>query len=192
MPVVLLREPRKGLLCYYSPILSFIWTEHMAIEWKDLTGPAGVLIASIITQIVTVGILFANHRLSYRRYSKEKMWDLKREMYSKVLSKLSEVISAYISAQTLYLLDGSDDRLRANATEQENRTFPLIQEAQTLLRDNYVIFSREFTRKFDAIYDTPEVSEDDYGDELEFRLSLVRKLHDDLLEQARKELNTDT
>jgi hypothetical protein len=166
----------------------------MALEWKDLTGPAGVLIASIITQIVTVGILFANHRLSYRRYSKEKMWDLKRELYSKVLSKLSEVISAYLSAKTLYALDGSDDKLTANAMEQENRTFPLIHEAQTIFRDNYAIFSREFTRNFDVILDmhSPEIPEDNYGDALEFRLSVIRKIHDNLLEQARKELNTDT
>jgi hypothetical protein len=46
-------------------------------DWKDLVGPAGVLIASIITQIATVGILFANQRLSYKRYAKEKLWDLK-------------------------------------------------------------------------------------------------------------------
>jgi hypothetical protein len=37
------------------------WGTHVNnLDWKNLAGPIGVLLASIITQLVTIGILFAN------------------------------------------------------------------------------------------------------------------------------------
>jgi hypothetical protein len=47
-------------------------------DWKDVLSPAGVLVAALITQLVTIGVTIGNHRLTFRRYGQEKVWDIRR------------------------------------------------------------------------------------------------------------------
>jgi len=108
------------------------------LEWKDWIGPGGVLLASIITQVVTVALLIANNRMAYKRSRREKLWDLKRDLYSKVIAKVGEIKS-------------DDTEARKRASESEYQTFPKIMQAQDLFCDNYLIFSRALLEKFEPI-----------------------------------------
>jgi hypothetical protein len=166
------------------------------LGWKELIGPGGVLLASIIAQIVTVIIVFANNRMAYKRSRREKLWDLKREIYSKVISKVSDILAAYDKAIEVYNVPGADESLKKTAAENERTVFQKIVEAQELFRDNYLIFSRAFLRIFQSIngikmldlynYPGPE----SYDVILAERKRWLNELHESLVKQARKELET--
>jgi hypothetical protein len=167
------------------------------LGWKDLVGPRGVLLAVIIAQIVTVSLIFANNKLGYKRSQREKLWDLKRELYSKVISKVGDIQSAYSMTSGL---SGPSEFLCANediikqAMENEYDVFQIIIEAQELFKDNYVILSRTFLKTFRPINDIEMLNFYDpksYDDLLAERRRFFDKLHKALVEQARKELETD-
>jgi hypothetical protein len=167
------------------------------LEWKDLIGPCGVFLATIITQIVTVALLFANNKMTYKRSRREKLWDLKRELYSKVISKVSAIQSDYaMTTQFYHLNPGGDeeDAFRKTAAQMEYTSFPTIIQVQNVFRDNYLIFSRAFLRAFEPINDItlydPSRNAESYGDVLIERKSLLATLHESLVAQARKELET--
>jgi hypothetical protein len=166
------------------------------LGWKELIGSGGVLLASIIAQIVTVALLFANNRMAYKRSRREKLWDLKREVYSKVIAKVSEILDAYSQAIAIYSTSGADESAKKIASQNEHIVFQKILQAQDLFRDNYLIFSRAFLRRFQSIngiealdlcnYPGPE----SYDVILAERKRWLSELHESLVEQARKELET--
>ena len=164
------------------------------LEWKEFAGPTSVLIASIITQLVTVIILFENQNLSYKRYAKEKLWDLKRELYSKIISKLSDMHGDYVKAHALYTIEGADEEFKRNALSNEKAFFDKLLEAQTFFQDNQPIFSKAFSDNFQAIYKIHRSQADtafaDYAFVLLTRRNSVRDIHASLLKQSQIELGT--
>ena len=152
------------------------------LEWKDVIGPGGVLLASIITQLVTTILLFANNGMAYKRSRREKLWDLKRELYGKVISKVSEIETEYLAAETFYNFNQDEfDDGRKRSSEMEYNIFPKISQTQTIFQDNYLVFSRGFIRAFERIFDftlyDPSQATKSYGDVLAERRHLVAKLH---------------
>ena len=165
------------------------------LGWKDLIGPGGVLLSSIITQLVTIALLFANNNMAYKRSRREKLWDLKRELYSKVISKVIDIQAAYAMARGLYDLPGADDALKKTAMENEYNVFQTIIQAQDIFDDNYLMFSRAFLRAYAPIKDLnmlePTLSNaEPYSNVLAERKRFMDKLHVSLVAQARKELET--
>jgi hypothetical protein len=163
-------------------------------EWKDLAGPVGVLLASIITQLVTIGVLFANQRLSYKRYAHEKLWDLRRELYSKMLSNLSEMVAIYVKVHGLYTLQGADEEHKRATLLEERIYFDELLEVQALFLDNQPIFSKAFADRFTLVYDVQKVdptNEADYASVLAQRRRRIYDAHASLLEQAQRELGTN-
>ena len=164
------------------------------LGWKDLIGPGGVFLATIITQIVTVTLLFANNRMAYKRSRREKLWDLKRELYSKVVAEVSDIKDHYSKAVALYNIPDIDENLKKSVLEREKAIIPKIVHAQDLFHDNYLILSRAFLRIFQSIDDVyqndPSRDSKSFGEVLTARKRVVDKLHESLVAQARKELDT--
>ena len=61
------------------------------MEAKDIV----VIVAATVSALVTIGVPVVNHFLSRQRYAQEKLWDIRREAYSKALSGLSQASEHY-------------------------------------------------------------------------------------------------
>jgi hypothetical protein len=162
-------------------------------EWKDWLGPTSVLIASIITQLVTVILVFANQQQTYKRYAKEKLWDLKRELYSDALSKLGDIYYIYEDVHPKYSnpMVTEEQKLKLRADEQE--VFDIINELQKIIDGNQVIVSSPFSELYRPIHNIYfwafGTATNDYHTVLAKRRKEVRRIHKALIEQARQELD---
>jgi hypothetical protein len=164
------------------------------LEWKDFAGPTSVLIASIVTQLVTVILVFVSQRQAYKRYGREKMWDLKRELYSKALSKLTEMYNVYISIRKRYPFPTLTKEQASEVMPDEEKVFSTIIDFQTLIHDNEAIFSKSFVKLCEPIHGIYDVvhgtAANDYARVLAVRKREIHDIHKTLLEQTRKELGT--
>jgi hypothetical protein len=147
-------------------------------------------VGNIVTGIATVIAVVVANKLSSNQSGKAKFWDLRRQAYGVILSELAAVarISTTIEARLEGDIQGyfdSDARVY-----HENDTAKHMGVVRQRFSDDYLIISTEFLALFEACIADLELESpnDDFLDETERFVSVIKKYHPILLAQGRKEI----
>lgn len=167
------------------------------LEWKDLVSPLAVLSATMITQIVTICVVFANNNLSSRRYSREKLWELKKAAYSEILSQVKRVVSAYRTSGMPFPASVSEEEQAEYRRKHAKQAYEAKELFQVLIAEHYLICSKAFLGCVDRGLDSARFlgSKEEYQNETDIgkasrNYKAFAKLFDVLVQQARTELHT--
>jgi hypothetical protein len=167
------------------------------LEFKYIAGPLGVLLACLITQAVTIAALFWGQSLAYRRFRHEKLWDLKREVYSKILSKLAKMEAGFSLTAGLYSVPGATDEFRKETLAKLPEIYRIITEIQEILEDNFAILSGDFLSAYQRLNEIHKPTRmeniqktQNYADILNQQRKIINDVHKALEQQTRKELGT--
>lgn len=161
---------------------------------KDLIAP---LLASLITSVVTITVVFTNYKLSYRQFSSEKLWDLKREAYSKILAKCAITRHSYQGLLPLLAFpDLSEDDRKHIREINGARALSTRDELYGALSDGYIVCSKAFLDEFNRcnnLYNFKGTlaeykKETDY-ERAERHFQAANDMHEALMKQARRELH---
>jgi hypothetical protein len=129
-------------------------------------------------------------QLSYRRSTKEKFWEARREAYSAILSKLAEIDRITKGADEWMATMGQGEYLGHGIDEDKIKIREHLAAVWQRYSDDHLIMSDEFVRIFEGF-----ISEHDKGDPNDathslhlHRRTIITKYRALLLAQARKEL----
>jgi hypothetical protein len=148
--------------------------------------------AAAVTVFGTIGGVVIANRLSYVRSGKEKLWDLRRVAYSKILSEFGSIEQICNAADEYVSELGQDgywnDRVRIRHDSK------IAQHKKTIenwFSEDYLIFSDKFIAAYNACIhdmrsDPHNTMPDDSRDIL---ADAVRKHRPLLLELARSEMD---
>ena len=146
------------------------------MEIKDVI----VIVAALLSATVTIIVPVVNHFLSRRKYAHEKLWELRREAYSKIISNLSDAVTQFDFSHAIGRSETANDPYRLG--------WSAFRRARGANQETYILCSDEFLRLFKII----EVSANgllsrkaNNGGEVARSLKEGR---DHLLTQARSEL----
>lgn len=149
------------------------------MESKDII----VVTAALLSAAVTIGVPVINHFLSQRKYAADKLWDLRREAYSKIIAALSEAGSYFKIARATH-----ESAMRDLLEGKGWATYSL---ASNSVRENYVVCSNEFLTLYDEVRQAEDLllppSFQEPQEMVEFAKT-VEGIRERLLKQARREL----
>jgi hypothetical protein len=107
-------------------------------ETKDI-----IVVCGMILTVITNGALaFLNHRLGRIKYRQEKLWDLRRDAYSEILSNLADA-ERLIGLWNVRSGDSTNDYYR--------KAYDAFEQAQHLLAKNYIICTEDFKKEFQLL-----------------------------------------
>jgi hypothetical protein len=168
-----------------------------SLELKDVIGPAGLFLATIVTQLAAILLLSRSQQLAYRRFTSEKLWDLKRVAYSKILSKCAKSRDAYFSLLPLYAFpDLSDDDRKRIHEERGSKALSARDELYAVMADDYIVCSKQFLSEFNRTNNLFNFhgTREEYRKETNYEWAqrqyrAANDMHESLMKQARNELH---
>ena len=139
-----------------------------------------------------VGAVLGN-RLTYSRSTKEKLWDLRRQSYGVILSELAAAdriirgANEYIASGT-----GGDYFESEYFADDIKKIGEHMRVAHARFSDDYLIFSDEFVRIFEAFLGERDDADPNVAGHNEHlrRRSVITKYRPLLLAQARSEMKS--
>jgi len=150
-------------------------------------------IGSLVTAAATVVCVVIANMLTFKRSSREKIWDLRRQAYGAILSALATVERICDSADEYIQEDEEryfhgDDYRRHNSQIAEQMSI-----ARRRFADDYLVFSDEFVALFEKF--TRALSDGDLfatpPEEHDHFVEVLRECRLLLLSKARSEINVD-
>jgi hypothetical protein len=139
---------------------------------------------------VTICVPLVNHSLTRRRYASEKLWDVRKDMYSSLLSNISEAKQQASFAVSLNR-SPSDEKQQADALECTQKALEAVDRAQEALRANYLLCSPRMRKIWADIHNQTGLIYVVYGPadkEFADAIRALDKGYDDVLEAAEIEL----
>jgi hypothetical protein len=143
----------------------------------------------VLTPLATVIAVFVTSRLSLRRTSAEKIWEVRRQAYSEVIAALTHVEK---------ICDSADEMIAENAhwyfdsptsMRHNEQISQHLQRMRTAITDNYVVLSPRFVAAYDDYLEDVSGSENDSPpDEQDTFSKAVRRCRRRMLEVAREEI----
>jgi hypothetical protein len=109
------------------------------MEIKD----AIVIVAALLSATVTIIVPVVNHYLSRKKYAHEKLWDLRREAYSKIISSLSDAVTQFAFSHAIGRTDTPNDPYRLGTSA--------LRRARSVYEEAYILCSDGFLRLFKEI-----------------------------------------
>jgi hypothetical protein len=140
---------------------------------------------------VVVGAILTN-RLTFRRSSREKLWDLRRETYSYIVVRLSRAKKQCADINE-YLADDPQRFWNLDKNTTMDRFYEGIREAFERYSDDNLICSPEFIlifEQFDAATN-PDPYNDGPDDTYDLYSTALKKFVPKLVAQAGKEINPE-
>jgi hypothetical protein len=149
-----------------------------------------VVVAAVLSATVTICVPLVNHSLTRRRYASEKLWDVRKDMYSSLLSNISEAKQQASFAVSLNR-SPSDEKQQADALECTQKALEAVDRAQEALRANYLLCSPRMRKIWADIHNQTGLIYVVYGPadkEFADAIRALDKGYDDVLEAAEIEL----
>jgi hypothetical protein len=150
------------------------------------------VVAAAVTVFGTIGGVVIANRLSYVRSGKEKLWDLRRVAYSKILSELGSIEQICNAADEYVSELGQDgywnDKVRIR---HDNKIAQHKKTIENWFSEDYLIFSDKFIAAYNAyIHDMRSDPHNTLPDDSRDILAdAVREHRPLLLELARSEMD---
>jgi hypothetical protein len=110
-----------------------------SVDAKDVI----VVVAAVLSAAVTISVPIVNHLLTRRKYASEKLWDLRRDIYSRVIFNISEAERHYTDWNL---------RSKGSSSDSGRKAMDAFQRALDDLREGYVVCSPAFR----AVVETAE------------------------------------
>jgi hypothetical protein len=117
------------------------------------------LFTGIVTGIVTVIGVWLTSQLGYRRSTKEKFWDVRREAYGAILSELAEIDritkGADVWMATMgtgeYYADGRIDQDKVKIGEHMKVVWKRYSDDHLIMSNEFVSLFENFISEFDNV-----------------------------------------
>jgi hypothetical protein len=153
----------------------------------------GIVDTLIPAAVGLAGVLLGSW-LTAKRSSREKLIDLRRESYGRILSDLWEVERLCDIANEYISETGGENYFSSESDRKsDEKIYTYVQSIRKRFTDDYLIISDEFRSLYEAMNDETASSSDDHldpEDQHDHFDSVVRKHRQLLLTQARKETMT--
>lgn len=126
--------------------------------------PYGNIITVVITAATTLAAVVVTNWLSYRRSNRERLWELRREIYGTILSELAAVE---------HICNGIDEAVAERSYEEywntkarvhdDNNIFERMGTIRKKATDNYLVLTDEFIIAYDN-FNNDMKPDDPHGD----------------------------
>jgi hypothetical protein len=156
--------------------------------------PAGVvnIITAVVTATTTLVVVFVTNRLALFRSSKEKLWDLKRQVYGQILSELADA-ERVLDVANEFIVERGYEYYHGTEyySKHQSKLFDHLFSIRKKFSDDYLILSDSFIELFQKLSDELFLDEpnEDPPERHERIEGAVKKYRPLLTTQARNELN---
>ena len=149
------------------------------------------VVSNVLTAAATIFAVWVGNHLTYRRTTKERFWDLRRQAYGVILTELAAVDRISDSANK-YIDSGVDNYWESDYFPRDvDEIGKHMRVACDRFSDDYLIFSDDFVSIFEGLLtelDDHDPNVAGYNEHLRYR-RVVTKHRPLLLRQARNEIS---
>ena len=107
-------------------------------------------LGSVVTAIAALVGVFIASQLHYRRSTRERLWDLRRQAYGVILARLARVERICANIDDIVAMHGGDVYWESDSSTKHSEQ---IREHMAVMTDrfsdDYLIISKEFVRIFE-------------------------------------------